>query len=206
MMVSAVILSGGQSTRMGQEKGLMPFLGRRLIEFVVETLDPISEEIIVSVAPGKTGIYERVLGPGLRLIEDRASGLGPMEGLITSLRAAKSDYVIVSPCDAPLLNRSVCGLMISTAVDRDGAIPRVRGYLEPLHAVYARKPGLDAFERTLASGERKLIEALKDLDLGEVDEDSLRDVDPQLDSFWNLNAPEDIASAEKRMLAIARRK
>lgn len=182
----------------------MPFSGRRLIEFVVETLDPISEEIIVSVAPGKTGIYERVLGPGLRLIEDRTWGLGPMEGLITSFGAAKSDYVIVSPCDTPFLDRAVCNLMISTAIDRDVAIPRVRGYLEPLHAVYARKPGSDAFERTLATGERKIVEALRGLNLEEVDEDLLRNLDPQLDSFWNLNAPEDVASAEKRMLAIAK--
>lgn len=198
-MVSAVILSGGQSKRMGQEKGLMPFCGKRLIEFVLEAIVQVSDDVIISVAPGKSVVYEKALGHGFRLVEDKAKGLGPIEGLISAFEVVRSESVLVSPCDTPFLNTSVCDLLISRSSGKDGAVPRIRGFLEPLHAVYAKKTGLDAFAKTLGVGRRRIVEAFDELDLVEIDEESLKKVDPSLDSFWNLNTREDILFAEQKM-------
>jgi len=203
-MVSAVVMSGGQSTRMGQEKGLMQFCGRKLVEFVLETVSQVADDVIVSVAKGKSAEYIEALGPGLRIVEDRETGQGPMEGLVCAFGDSRSEYVLVVPCDTPFLTVGVCNMLIAYSSGHDGSVPRVRGFLEPLHAVYSRDSGLRAFKRTLGEGHRKLLDAFEYLDLAEVNEATFRKVDPDLSSFWNLNTKEDIALAEQKMKPQAR--
>jgi molybdopterin-guanine dinucleotide biosynthesis protein A len=97
------------------------------------------------------------------------------------------------------LKASVCQLTASSAKGRGGAVPVVRGYQEPLHAVYKRTSALDAFETALSMGKRRPTDAYRGLDLVCVPEGVLKELDPRLDSFWNLNTPEDLAQAEMRL-------
>lgn len=195
-MLTGAILAGGSSSRMGQEKGLALLGGVPLVERIAETLSEVCDEIVVSVAPGRKIIYSLGLGVPAKVVEDKVGGYGPVEGLVNSLSAASGDMVIISPCDTPFLCPDVCRLLVEAAEGRDGAVPVVSGYFEPLHGVYSRKKGLNAFRKTFEAGLRKPKDAYQHLDLAHVDEDGLRSADPELLSFFNVNTAEDLRKAE----------
>jgi len=198
-MLSGAILSGGQSSRMGQEKGLVRLGGEPLIRHVARALANVADEIVVAVAKGRAEEYVRVLDGDFVLAEDREADVGPLEGLITALSSARGDYVLVSPCDTPFLRTAVCEATASRAEGKDGAVPIIRGYQEPLHAVYRRTTALKAFEEALSRGKRRPADGYGALELARVPEEVLRALDPQLESFWNLNTPEDLLQAEERL-------
>jgi len=184
---------------MGRDKGMIRLGGRPLVTHVATTMAEIVDETVVAVAAGKSTEYADVLGGDLVIAEDKEADLGPLEGLITALSAARGDYVLFSPCDTPFLKASVCQLTASSAKGRGGAVPVVRGYQEPLHAVYKRTSALEAFEMALNTGKRRPTDAYGGLDLVRIPEDVLKELDPRLESFWNLNTPEDLAQAEARL-------
>ena len=184
---------------MGEEKGLALLRGRPLISYVAETLKSVADEIVIAVANGKTGWYQEILGDEYIIAEDTRAGVGPLQGLITALRAANGDSVLVSPCDTPFLKVDLCESIVSLARKRDGAVPRIRGNFEPLHGVYRRIKCLAAFEEAMEEGRHRPVDAYEMLDLEYVDEDIVRVMDPRLDSFWNLNSREDLELAEERL-------
>ncbi len=198
-MLSGAVLSGGKSSRMGRDKGMVKLGGRPLVDHVAKVLTEVTDEVLVSVAKGKSVEYEELLGDGFTIVEDVEEGIGPLEGLITALSAARGEYVLISPCDTPFLKTGVCRTTASHAYGRDGAVPIVRGYREPLHAVYRRVNALEAFKKTIEKGDRRPTDAYGMLDLVPVPEDVLRESDPHLVSFWNLNSPEDLSLAEEEM-------
>jgi len=184
---------------MGEEKGLALLGGKPLISYVARTLESVADEIVIAVAKGMSGRYREALGDEYMIAEDKRAGVGPLEGLVTALSAAHEDSVLISPCDTPFLKVDLCKSIVSLARKRDGAVPRIRGDFEPLHGVYARIKCLAAFEEAMEEGGRRPVDAYKMLDLEYIDEDIVRVMDPRLESFWNLNSPEDLELAEKRL-------
>lgn len=155
------------------------------------TMRTVADEVVVAVAPGKGEEYSRVLGDDVEIVEDRQEGIGPLEGLTGALRVAKGDYVIVSPCDTPLIKSEVCRTLFEHGRGRDGAVPCIRGYLEPLHASYQRERCLHAFEATKEQGKRRPKDAYPLLDLATVEEEEIRVLDPDLEHFTNINTRRD---------------
>lgn len=197
-MITGAVLAGGSSARFGSDKGLAALNGVPMALHVARALSDVADEVLVAVAPGMAETYSRALGEGVSIVEDRLSGRGPLQGLITALEASRGEQVLVSPCDTPLLRRTVCDLLLERANGRDGAVPRVRGYLEPLNACYARDMCLEAFRETLACGRGKPKDAYYLLDLAVIEEEELREVDDNLDSFLNVNSPDDFDVAVRR--------
>lgn len=181
---------------MGGDKGLAELCGRPMLLRVVSALSEVADDITVAVGRGCGTAYREALGPAVGIVEDRAPGRGPLEGLCNSFAAARHDYVAVAPCDAPFLRPEVLELLARAAVGRHGAVPVVRGYLEPLVAVYSKDAGLRSFTEELESGRAKVADALARMDLRRVGEDELRAVDGPLLSFWNINSKEDLGRAE----------
>lgn len=196
-MLSGVVLAGGRGSRMGGDKGLAKVGDRPMLLHVLRTLSDITDDIIVAVGKGCRPVYQESLGPSVRTVEDRASGRGPLEGLSNAFRDVEREYVAVVPCDVPLLRSGVLELLARRAVGKDGAVPVVGGYLEPLVAVYRRDAGLKRFEEELETGVGKVSNALQHMDIRRVDEEDLRVVDGLLLSFWNVNSKEDLDRAEE---------
>lgn len=195
-MLSAVVLSGGLSTRMGEDKAFARLRGRTLIEHVFDAVRGAADEVVVSVGKGRGTQYGMLLPHGSRIVEDRVSGIGPLEGLSRAFELVTGEYVLVSPCDTPFLRTDLCRYIAAIAVGSEGAVPIVKGLTEPLHGVYERRAALRTFESVLSEGGRKMNDACSRLDFRRVEEDALRAMDPELLSFWNLNTPEDLARAE----------
>ena len=173
--------------------------GQPMVLHVARTLEEVADEVMIAVAQGKAADYLRVLGRRYAVVEDSRPEGGPLVGIIAGFEALDSEYVMVSPCDTPLVLKAVCELTVEKSQGRDGAVPVTNGFLEPLHGCYRRDRGLRTFRNALRDGRLKLQAVVEDLDLVRLDEESLRLLDPNLESFWNVNTPAELKRARELM-------
>ncbi len=195
-MVSVAIQAGGRSGRMGRDKALVPLAGRPLITHVLERAAPLGDEVLVT-----TNSPDEYAFLGLRLVPDERPGDGALAGLQTALRAARHEVVLVLACDLPFLCVPLLEHMLGLAAQADAVLPRWRGELEPLHAVY-RRTCLPAVDLALAEGRRRMISFLPAIRSTILEEDQVASFDPQGLTFFNINTPADLQTAE-RILASA---
>jgi molybdopterin-guanine dinucleotide biosynthesis protein A len=147
---SAAILAGGKSSRMGQDKSLLPVDGAPLIRRIYEQLANRFDEILIS-----TNEPEKHAFLGARTVPDRIPGTGPLMGIASAVEAARHERVFVTACDIPVIDLDTVARMLVLAKDCDCVIPRSSVGREPLFAVY-RKSAVPAMRDVLAMGERRI--------------------------------------------------
>jgi molybdopterin-guanine dinucleotide biosynthesis protein A len=206
-MRSAVILAGGSSSRLGAEKSLLEFEGRPLLCQTVEKLLQVTGEvIIVARNEGHAQCLKELAGelvsaPRVIFTWDSVSGFGPVAGLDAGMRCAKGSLAFATGCDLPFLNLEIVDLLFDLADTKEGyeaAVPvQPNGFLEPLHAVYDREKMLSACQRALEKGERRIHVPLQELCVHRIPVQSLRLLDPELLTLFNLNTPEDLIAARR---------
>jgi molybdopterin-guanine dinucleotide biosynthesis protein A len=179
-----LILAGGRSRRMGRDKAALPAGDGTLVAHLVRRLAPVGSETIVA------GSLHDPDPPGVRRIDDRFPGMGPLAGIHAGLLAANSPWVWAVACDLPDVEPGLGTLLCSLAVGVDAVVPRLDAGPEGLCAVYDRSlaPRIASF---LESGERRVQDLLAGLDVRYVTAAEIRRVDPELRSFRNLNTPAD---------------
>lgn len=179
-----VILAGGRSRRMGRDKAGLPAGDGTLIEHLVRRLASVAADIIIAGGPS---VWEV---DGVRKVEDRYPGLGPLAGIHAGLLAASRSWVWVVACDLPDVEPGLGALLCGRAVGVEAVVPRVDDRPEALCAVYDRSlaPRIASF---LQAGKRRVQDLLAQLDVRYVPAAELRQVDPELRSFRNLNTPAD---------------
>jgi molybdopterin-guanine dinucleotide biosynthesis protein A len=194
-MLTIAIQAGGQSSRMGQDKALKPFLGRPLIQRVIDRLTPIADEVIVT-----TNRPEEYAFLGLPLFADLRPGRGALGGLYTAVASATCEIVGVVACDMPFASISLFEHMyrLIEAEQADVVIPRSEHGPEPLHAVYRRAACVPAIEASIAADEWKVIAWFPQVKVRFLEMDAVQALDPTGLAFWNLNTPEEFAEAERR--------
>ncbi|MCD4809444.1 MAG: molybdenum cofactor guanylyltransferase [Methanosarcinales archaeon] len=192
---STIILAGGRGRRLGhKEKALIPINGKSIIEHTIEVLKGVTDEIIVSVRDdGQKQLLEEYT-PGRIVVVDKYVDVGPLAGILEGLAAAGGEYVFVVACDMPFLNIGVVEFLFKRAQGHDGALPvRGDGIFEPLHAVYHTGPMLARTEKSIEQGERFILAPIFDLeDMVLIEMDEIRELDPELKTFLNVNTLEDI--------------
>lgn len=193
-MLTIAIQAGGESRRMGQDKALMPFLDRPLIQHIVDRLAPIAGEVIVTT--NRPQAYQFL---NLPLFPDLKPGRGALGGLFTALSAAAFPVVGVIACDMPFasvtLIKTASRLLIEDGVDV--VIPKSSEGLEPLHAVYRQETCQPAIQAAIAADQWKLIEWLSWVKVRVLLPEEIKELDPSGMAFHNLNTPKDFAEAEQ---------
>jgi molybdopterin-guanine dinucleotide biosynthesis protein A len=200
-MRSALILAGGSSSRLGIDKSLLEFGGKPLILQSAERLTHFADQLIIVVRDEQQ--YELLcrIVPEAHFVCDCISGYGPVAGLTAGLKCVSSDYVFVTGCDLPFLNVEVIARLFDLIEDYDAAVPiRAQSLIEPLHAVYYRDSTIKACIRALARGEKKVSAPLEYLRVRYLPVDSMRIIDPELLTFFNLNTKEDLKEAERLLI------
>jgi molybdopterin-guanine dinucleotide biosynthesis protein A len=192
--LSAAVLAGGLSRRMGADKALLTLDGVPLIERAVTTLRQLSSDVFIV---GDRPAYRAFGAP---VVADMYPSTGPLGGIATALRAARSAYVLVVACDMPWLSLPLLRAMAAVQRDYDVLIPVLpgaqdaRGIPEPLHAIYAARC-LPIVEQTLSVGMHKASGLLDRVRARELGDAWLRRHDPELRSFVNANTPDEFAAA-----------
>ncbi|MDO8926279.1 MAG: molybdenum cofactor guanylyltransferase [Sideroxyarcus sp.] len=186
---TALILAGGDSRRMGQDKAALVLEGKTLLAHVTDTMQQLFPKVIVSVRQLRAGV-------DLPQVCDEVEASGPLAGLIAGLAQADTPWVFAVACDMPFVTEAVVLHLASCRGGHQAVVPMVGGYPQPLAAFYATGT-LEAMRISLAAGDRSLRGVLEKLDVRYVSEAELRECDPQLRSFFDLDTPQDYQAAKK---------
>lgn len=190
-MLTVAIQAGGQSQRMGRDKGLVLLHGRPLVRHLLDRVADLGDEVLITT--NQPADYAFL---GIRLVSDEAPGAGALSGLRTALRAAHGNKVLVLACDMPFVSRPLLIRLIELAPQADVVIPRPGGEYEPMHAIYD-KSCLPEIESSLAAGDRRMISFFPRVQVLTVEDDILGRLDPGRRSFFNINTPDDLEQAER---------
>lgn len=197
---TAIILAGGDSQRLGSDKGLIKLAGKPLILHVAERVQDIVDEIIVCVrSENQLSSYLQALYDKFKVVAD-IEGLPqcPLTGAVTGFMNAGGEYVAILSCDTPFISRKVLDLLFDIAVNVDAVIPRwPNDYIEPLQAVYRTKAALEASRKAIERGERRMRSMISLLKVVRyISTIVIRKIDPKLLTFLNINTPLDLKRAE----------
>ncbi len=193
-MLTISIQAGGQSSRMGEDKALKPFLGRPLIQRVIERLSSIADELIVTTNHPAQYDFLRI-----RLIPDLRPGRGALGGLYTAIASASHPIVAVVACDMPFASAQLIEAARKILDDEqvDVVIAKSDEGYEPLHAVYRRETCLPAIESAINADQWKVVAWFPQVKVRVLTPDEVKVYDPDGLAFWNVNTPEEFSKAEE---------
>lgn len=132
--LTAIVLAGGKSTRMGGvDKSMLPVGGIPMIRHIVRQLELHFAEIIIGGDEDKYGFL------GHRVINDAEKFMGPLMGIYSCLKASQNDLNFITACDIPEINTGFLSEMLELSGEADIVMP-VKGNdeYEPLHALYRK--------------------------------------------------------------------
>ncbi len=184
--ITAVILAGGQATRMqGQDKGLITFNNKTLISYVVDAISNSVDSILVS-ANRNIDLYQEY---GKVITDELDNFQGPLAGIAAALNSITTKYLLILPCDGPYVDNELLDRFVKTMQDKDAlmCVASEDNHLHPTFALVDIKVK-DLINKYLASGERKLGKFYKDNNAQEVD------FTDKAKMFINLNSPEDFTA------------
>ena len=193
--ITGVILAGGKSSRMGQNKALMALGGKRLVDRVIEVMRSVFDELLLV-----TNTPEVYAALGVPMVRDVWPEKGSLGGVYSAIYHVATPYCLVVACDMPFLRAAVLRYLITQTAGYDVVVPDVLGELQTLHAIYS-KACLQPIERRLEANRLRIVGFFPDVRVRTVTASELEPYDPALLAFQNLNTPEEFQAAEQRLRA-----
>jgi len=178
---------------MGQDKALLDFGGRPLVQHVLSRVASLADETIIT-----TNHPEGYRFLGLSLVPDLIPDRGALGGLYAALSAATYPLVAVVACDMPFANANLlahCRDLLLADAGLDAIIPSTEHGLEPLHAVYRQETCRPAVKAAIETDQWRMIAWHKDVKVRVLPPEESARYDPEGLVFWNLNTPEEFEAA-----------
>jgi molybdopterin-guanine dinucleotide biosynthesis protein A len=187
--VTAFVLAGGKSTRMGKDKAFLEFKGRILLARALELAVGVTEEVRIVGDPRKFAAFGRA-------IEDLYRERGPLGGIHAALKSSSTDLNLMLAVDLPFVQPNFLKYLISIARETKALaiVPRASDGLQPLCAVYRREFG-QAAEQSLAQGKNKIDALFANVETRIIEPDELSHAGFTSQMFRNLNTPEEFEKA-----------
>lgn len=195
--VTGVILAGGRSRRMGQNKALMPLGDEPLIVHVIRQMESVTDELLLI-----TNEPELYTALKLPMYRDILPNIGALGGIYTGLTYAANSTVICVGCDMPLLQPHLLSHLTTLLDNYDAVVPcveveeRSANVLQTLAAIYTKRC-LPIINGMLAGGELRVHALYDRVDTRIVQPQEWRRFDPRGLSFFNINTPEDFEIANR---------
>lgn len=177
---------------MGLDKALLRLDDNTLLEAAVRKMAALGDEVII------TGGHFHYSLPGARLVADIYPSCGPLSGIHAGLTAASNFHSLVVACDMPFLNVELLQYMVGMAPGYDVVIPRLGDKLEPLHALYS-KNCLGPIEGLIERRDFRIIHFFSEVRVCYIEREAIERFDPEHLSFVNINTPEDLERARKKL-------
>jgi molybdenum cofactor guanylyltransferase len=187
--LSAFILAGGKSRRMGTDKAFILLDGRTLLARMLDLARRVTSNVYIVGDPAK-------FAPFAPTIEDIFPGCGPLAGIHAALRSSRTDLNVVLAVDVPFVSLALLSYLVSRAKNLDAAVtlPRAAGGFQPLCAVY-RRSFAGAAEKALGGGRYKIDGLFDQTNTLIVGEEELESAGFSPRIFRNLNTPEDLLAS-----------
>jgi len=190
---TAIILAGGDSQRMATDKASMMIGNRTMLQHVIDTMQQLFPHVIVSVRQRRPEIdLPQVCD------EHGLSGAnsGPLVGMITALERVTTPWAFVVACDMPFISKIVIEFLSTLRDDNQAIVPKVQGYPQTLAAFYAKTCTHKMREHIEQGGKKSVRAMLEKLQVHYVDEEEIVKIDPSLQSFKDLDTPQDVKFVE----------
>jgi molybdopterin-guanine dinucleotide biosynthesis protein A len=194
--ISGILLAGGRSSRMGKDKALLPLPDKQnhsFVEHLASLLALYCREVLLVVRDPAQALEYKALVPGrVRILTDETPDVGPLMGLYTGLKTMQptSSHGLALAVDMPFVQPALISYLLSQPLAGELLIPLVEQKPQVLLAVYPRT-ALQFIQTCLQEGRRDPRSLLAVCSVRYLEEKHLRDVDPQLRSFVNVNTPEE---------------
>ena len=206
MRRTAIILAGGHSQRFGQDKGLILLTAKPLVLHVFDRICMAVEEVLIVVSSAsQLESYSQLFRGAAKIVADEEDSRGPLMGALTGFVNVHGEYSVLLPCDTPFVSRELLELLFEISPGTDAVIPRwPNGYIEPLQAVYRTSCALRAAREAVEGGEarmRSMIALLRTVRY--ISTLVIKNIDPHLATFYNINTSEDLREAETLIRKIA---
>jgi molybdopterin-guanine dinucleotide biosynthesis protein A len=186
--VTGIILAGGKSRRMGEDKRFLLVGGRQLYERSLAVLRSLFQDVRIVIAQDSPP-----LSSGVPVLRDLVPNCGTLGGIYTGLKESATEHIFAVACDMPFLNIEVIRYLVSLKGTADIVIVRAGDGLQPTHAAYGRRC-LPIFEEMVRAGRLKVQDIVghPSLTVRVVDHGEIRGIDPEGRSFLNVNTPADL--------------
>ena len=178
--IGIIILAGGKSSRMGQDKGLMMFKNKAMISHVIERVWTISNDIMII---SNNVAYEKF---GLKVHPDIHKEIGTLGGIFTGLSRSETEYNMILSCDTPFITSELLQLLISKADNYDVCIPTYNQRSHQLIGIYT-KNCMAIFEKKIKEKDFKIRNSFNLLNVNLVDCNHMNE-----NNFTNINTVEDL--------------
>jgi len=177
----------------------MLLAGKPLIKHVLNVLQGIIDETIIVVSSKvQAENFGKVTGSNVRIVIDANDMQSPLIGALTGFENANGKHSLLLPCDTPLVSRDILLLLHELCIGKNAVIPRwPNGYIEPLQAVYCTKPAIKAAKKALDEGKLNMCSMIDKLrGVRYISTLVLKQLDPELRTFFNVNTSLDLKKAE----------
>lgn len=179
MSLTAIILAGGKSSRMGQDKAFIPWNGKRFIEHSIAAADSVASRVVLS------GDKQRLTFLGLKVIEDVETDQGPVYALASCFSQIADKKVLVLSCDVPQVSSEDLQVLIKKHdTCADVTCFEYKNKVMPLIGIYNRS-AFEAFKYAMKNKERKLFSVLNHLKVKTLEYKGEG-------GLMNINTPEDV--------------
>jgi molybdopterin-guanine dinucleotide biosynthesis protein A len=184
--ISGIILAGGKSQRMGEDKAFIKIAEKPIIETIIDLFHKVFKETLIVTNRKDSYLYLKV-----GVYEDIFPEQGALGGLYTGLFRSNSFNSFVAACDMPFLNKRVINYVCQQADGYDVVVPRTEDGFQPLHALYSKRC-LGPIETILMEKKTRIVDLYPLVRVRVVDFREFVSVDPEMQSFVNINTPEEL--------------
>lgn len=186
------IIAGGKSSRMGTNKAFVTIGEQTLIERIIERTQNIGQQetMLITNTPA---VYRRL---NLPMYGDVVYDSGSLGGIYTAIHHSKTSHTIVIACDMPFVSAELLKFMMGKADNADVVVPTVEGYPQGLHAIYS-KNCLEPIRAKIDEKRLKVIGFYEQVKVTYLDEEAIKDYNPDGLAFMNVNTPEELEKARE---------
>jgi molybdopterin-guanine dinucleotide biosynthesis protein A len=178
--LGSIILAGGKSSRMGQDKGLIAYNGLPMIQWSIQAVEPITNKIVII---SSNADYRRFDIP---VIPDQDSEKGPLAGIVTGMEYLQTSHVVVLACDTPHISTELLQELLDEADHQEVCIPQKNRRIHPLTGIYDYSI-LNHLKEQLALNRLKMTMAIEGLDVKYFNAEHWPD-----NVLKNINTPNDL--------------
>lgn len=181
--MKAVVLAGGKSSRMGQDKALMMLGDKMIIQRVLDTVSSVFDEVYISGNRFHYSIFSK------GIIEDNVVQKGPMGGIYSALEYCKEDLFVCS-CDMPFISSELIRKIIRERIDDRISVMNYNDKIYPVLGVYPYSV-MEAFRNSISNNHLRMISLLEEQSAYYIQSENNLE-----DQLLNINTPENFRKAE----------